>query len=874
MNKLKGMEIEFVHQVLDINPEKFSEQKGIGKKAVNYLIELQNWLRENEDSIDQFDSKVNLKSDKINIDESVYEVEINHIEPLISSKLINKFKKFNIHSLLDLTRFTLEEFKKLPTIGSGTILELKKFLEDVDTYPDKYIQLYKRSKYGTTIPIFEKSTEYNVLNVNRCFIDQYLNIERLYGDPRIVDFNDLYYGLNGQKKLFRSEISILYELTQERIRQLQNDFSKRFKKVIEGQKDVRLNVTGEKQSMSLIFLNLELLQEKLFFNVNNLNSILNQNTSINHVDLNYWVLSMDVFKLKFVPSAISSFTEDKFVFNTKKIDAQKIMKYAKFIIKLLNNHALPMSFEDVVIATSKKFKSLDKKYVKLILDEFSDIDRVGNEESRSHYQLKFDKLTRVGLMGYRVLFERNRPSAIDDILSEVQRRLFLLGVRKQYERMTLQHSMLELDQIVPRGRMGIYSLKAWNENSDSISDLITSVLLEASHPLKPKQITRRIQKIRPNITEKSIRTIISMDFFVLKNGKCILPNWKTTYQSKIKSKSDLSTSDIAINIMKTHGNKMIKADLLNILSSMEEFDRSLAHSTINRKYLFQDIVENDIKYIIYTPRVKSKKESFNDKFLLLARNFFIERKVKSCKLIELVEFLESKDYKRSTIYKLISRNDTVFRKYINNHQVFVGLLEFIDFALETDWDKTKIEIILDLEEVFNDPRQKKYTTALDEIIVMMKSVIDFQTNDNDLNGLSESLLPTMYNFYTQANNKSDLLVILKDLTISLDAFARKILIIVNPVAYNDVVTNKYGLGKVIDKLSKIDPRKNRFKSRRGAASLFEFGEHIWLAYNSRNQSAHTAPKMSLHKINESIRSTMVVYAYMISEYYFELNNQK
>lgn len=849
---------------------------GYGNKAVLQLIDFKNWLENNKDAIDVLvnDSEKTIFSD-IKA-EGLDDIEIINIKNFIPSKLISKFIKFKITYIGKLKEYTYEEFKSLPGVGQNTVSILKNWILDINTDPDKYLSLHNRLTKGIILPKnYIPSPDRNQIDLCKSIIDDFLNLENLYGSKRAVKFLDLYYGLNQDEPISQLTIGTLNDLTHERVRQIIVGLEKRIKNVFKGQTDNKLNARISSHHFDLVKNFSSYLKEvKLITESKLINDIIGPGIS-KYSDIGYVKFILKIMNLHQVPSTVSHFVEDLYYYD-KRLPIDQIFSAAKSLMNEMNDKAIPVSYEYIVNFLKRKYRKISKQEINLILVSFPDIENLSHELNESFenqtYQLKFDKLSRVGLMGYRVLWERKRATAIDDLLAEVQRRLFLNDVYKRYKRETFQHSILEVEDVIPKGKTGIYTLSSWGDNSDSITDLINFVLLDASHPLTQKQIINRIRKIRPRLTEKSIRAIISMDYLVLKNGKCIHPNWRTTYLDKLKSKSDLSTSEIAAKIVETRGGEIERFELLNLLAEMPEFTRDLAHSTINRKYLFEDFQESGIKKLrlIEGWNVK-KKDTRNEEFVKNAKKYFYDRRIRNCKLKEFVSKFTSKYYKKHTLYKKINQNDTIFKKYIENDEVMLTLVEFISFEPDTIWMKTKTELMFDIQEVFNDPRQKKYSQTVENGLALFKKIVDYATSDVKLNALNESLIPMIHTYFHESNSKSDLVAILKEVAISLDAFYKKILFVVNPQQYQNIILNKKGFGAVIDSLPKIDARRNRYKSSARSASLFDFGQHIWIAYSSRNDKAHNATKLSIREINLQIHSCLVVYIYGVMEYYDELN---
>ena len=238
-------------------------------------------------------------------------------------------------------------------------------------------------------------------------------------------------------------------------------------------------------------------------------------------------------------------------------------------------------------------------------------------------------------------------------------------------------------------------------------------------------------------------------------------------------------------------------------------------------------------------------------------------------LSDLVKNLEKSGFKRPDVYKVISNNNRVFRKIYLKELYYVQLIEKKG-ANNSNWDRSIEEILLMLSPVFEDTRQPNYSPSLKQCLATFKLFCEYRTQENSLNGLEESLLPSINSYFTGKYDKNDLLLILKDLVTSLDPFLKKILLVTNYSRFIEIKNGHKGLGAVLSSLGKIDPRNNRYKTDVRSASLYQFGKEIWLSYHYRNDRVHNASLISVNKIHEVIKATLVVYMYSIFEYNLEV----
>lgn len=147
-------------------------------------------------------------------------------------------------------------------------------------------------------------------------------------------------------------------------------------------------------------------------------------------------------------------------------------------------------------------------------------------EGTKFYQKKNSNKTNANLIAYTVLSERGEKMYWKELEKEVKLRMYnVLENKSKGYKFTLKSN----DHLKPIGRTGYWVLTEWNLNTDSQRELIRKIFLKFNRPATCKEIKNEVQHIRPEITEKSVQTILALYFIAISHATYILPEWKKRY---------------------------------------------------------------------------------------------------------------------------------------------------------------------------------------------------------------------------------------------------------------------------------------------------------------------------------------------------------
>ena len=680
-NKLARRNVQSIDDISKIDLSSFAKEVGVGKTLVQELRELQDWLLVNKN---MFIVNLSNKESIINFDvnPSVEKIEFKYIPEFFPGKLLNNLIKNNINTVGDLKSQTYESLLATPGIAKHSIDTLSNFASNLKADPDKFLEIYNAEKNGTKIP---SNPDFNepFLKLFKDTIDDYIKITSK-NDPRRGESFMKYFGLMGSSSSSFSDIGLFYDITFQRVRMLVDISISELKSILRGNLSKKLKVRCDEKIVSMIDSFLSDLKSQKVFSKTVLISTLKEdyNSSFEKKYSPYLDLLFKIFDIRQGGSVQSSHSDTELFFADKKIDKDVFFQDSKNVFDALEESVLPISFHDLIIKVRRANRAIKKNNIELVLKVFPEIEVIALD-SQEMYQIRLDKLSSSADMVERILDQIGESTHVDKIVREIQVNLQRLGSNKKVTKISLSKQLKDKKHIVSQGRTGIYSFLKWEENTDSISRLIRKALLHYNHPLSHKEIIKYIKNIRSTLKETSIRTITAMEYIRLNDNKFILPEWKRDYKNDVAPK---------------------------------------------------------LKKMPIQPSTSKK-----DIALIEIKNYINTSGPFGCQLIELAKKMAGKlNYNKQTIYKIISENKNEFVKFSKGNKTWIRLSSVQNVTTNVyNWQEIQKELSHDLLDRFNTVYQTIPNSAnFQDVLNMLKALIDATTAESGLDGLNEQLLPT------------------------------------------------------------------------------------------------------------------------------------
>jgi hypothetical protein len=736
------------------------------------------------------------------------EIQIKNVIETIPSILIKKFELLEINNVQQISDINIEKFSKTKGIGKSVVNKLIDYQTFIDDNLTELWDIQESKTREYLLPLdyqnFDPNAFVDILNET---VTDYLN---LINSDFLKEIINHYYSLNNCDKYNLDELSSYYSKTSERIRQLKervlfdlgsffyNGLDANFRCICK--EEIHHNYKNLKSEI----LEQKILSKEIF------KDILIEKYGYNNSNPEIIELLIDLFSLSVCGKVETTFTTaDIIVIN--KAERKNFIKTAEIVLKTLKKEVSPLNEMQVIINCKRKSKTLTNIHILKAIEVLPEIEMIQNGDIY-FYQVKFEFLSRASDRAYRVLLEEGDTMYIDNIVSEINKRLVRSNTAKIYDRHSL--SLAPDNRFNSQGKTGFWGLTIWGKNSIKIELLIKKALYKLDKPSTYDEIYEEIILERPKLKENSIRSLIGRDCLKVENDKWILPEWKQKYSS---------------------------------LAFAKRKKREVSHEPEYR-------IEQRLKVIEYLNQKQSKQSLAS----------------------EIIKALQPLDnhFSRVSFYKLFEQTE-YFIKSKNGNRVVISLKQQdpVNLAIdEFNWQSIKEKLYRDLKDSFADQTSPSYSINLTQGIELLNELIAYNIGVSEFDGLDQRLLGNLNKFYLSASDRVDKLNYLKQFLTCLDPLLKKILFLVNNPDYNFITSNKKGLGAVIDKLDRIDPTEERYKDFRSARK-YRFGKHIQTSYYYRNNDTHSANDWTELEIVNIITSCFIVYIFACSEYYNEIKNK-
>ena len=175
-------------------------------------------------------------------------------------------------------------------------------------------------------------------------------------------------------------------------------------------------------------------------------------------------------------------------------------------------------FFDIVISLNKtKGHRLDKDFIRMLLKLCVEIEKLENEEDI--YQVKFECLPNTVERAFRVLQEKGDPLHFSDIAKRINIVELSLGKGKRITVTNLKNQLIADSRFKPIGRSGIWSLSNWdNVTTKTIIQIMEDSFHEGGKPLSVKEVYQYVIAKRPDASSRSVSAYLTnIDIFVRVN---------------------------------------------------------------------------------------------------------------------------------------------------------------------------------------------------------------------------------------------------------------------------------------------------------------------------------------------------------------------
>jgi hypothetical protein len=525
---------------------------------------------------------------------SEYELTVSGISPQVktlsisalhlSSRAANRLKSAGITTIGVLLESNQADLKKIPWLGATTLKEiettLKDFLLKSNSLSDSDIDIIQDPR--PSIIAIEDLQSINLIDLIVPLTQELLKRLNYKHDFEVLKRR---YGLQNSKIYTLQEIGDYYDITRERVRQIEERSIKRVGDALIGiyqSKEWRLpkELTQEVQDFhGLLKSKCDLLQEKEIIRIFQDR----YKIRIPNKDMGATRLLLSSLGFELLSDSISGFFGNlAFCWMVGKIDKPKLFQTVKTLHNLLIRSPAPISFFEIKVDIKRKLKGkFDDNYIQFAVIYCDDIEQTSNEE----YQIKFIHLQSLADRAYRILYETKEPLSLKSIVRQINHRLATAGLTPNTQIRSLQNQLVADSRFESVGRSGTWKLSDWKDvNTKTLIDLIQTLFHVEQKGLTVNEIYDHIKTIRPNVLKNSIVATLSFrnDLFTrVSETDYELAEWgKASYIPKVRNDQQLTEAKIKVIFTEWKGDTMPLNELAKRLVDETGFNSKSVYQRI------------------------------------------------------------------------------------------------------------------------------------------------------------------------------------------------------------------------------------------------------------------------------------------------------
>jgi DNA-directed RNA polymerase delta subunit len=425
----------------------------------------------------------------------------------LPKRAVNIVKAQNAKNSYEAISIIIKIFPTMKGIGEKTIVEsnssIKLFIQIVEKATESELK-----KLIDGRDEFLSSAKGNLVEAFPAIIELYLTKKHKKSYDRDINIINKRFGLNENKQYTLEDLGAFYDVSGERIRQIESNIIKQLALLFKGE----IKTKGWKICSILI---------------DNFNNVLERFGNFNPIMLRtdaervlydkfneilpkeYFDLFMEVLGYIKIPRKINAFrgeiTESwTQSVNYKKKDLEMIFQALDVIYDTVN----PIPIFDLTVLVKKKLKSSSKtlnQSISIALSSIEDIDYDGDV-----VVVKFSRLRSAADKAYRVLESQTKPMHFSKINQEIN---LLCKSNSNFIPVletNLKNQIVADDRFSPIGKSGKWALTIWGNSTNlTIVQAIEKVFHQTGKPLKFPKIEEKIKDIRPDASVKSLKVYLN-----------------------------------------------------------------------------------------------------------------------------------------------------------------------------------------------------------------------------------------------------------------------------------------------------------------------------------------------------------------------------
>ncbi len=678
MNKLKILGILTVGEIYSLSVAEFQRQKSVGIKTVSEFIELKAILNTDPDSL--VTSSPVRGSLKFEMPLEIPNISIDVLTDSIGNKLRKILQELHCQTIHDVVQISLEQLASQKAVGQKTIEEFSDLLNLIYNMPDAIKE--EINKYSPKIlPKILKDDFFE--NVEE-LLHGYFR-EKTNGKDR--DVLAKRHGLLGNSRYTLEKLGLFYNVTRERVRQIEKRQFTKMRKLLHGEVITNPHVCVHPAITSIFTSIADELKELNFIVKNDALHRVKSRIGTNKTP------SMPIFQFVLIFLGLFQYQYKGLIYfcRPNNFDHTGFNRICESILVVLWQVVKPITLSNLVIEVKKRNIGRNITFPNSIIERaisfipyIEAIDHGGEE----HFQVSMVKLMSLKDMAYRILHEKKEAMHPNEIFEEIQRRLVHQMGKAWGTGRSMKSQMVNDNRFKPIGRTGMWILSEWNQNTQLIIELIVNAFHYFNTPCSIQMILEYIVSVRDDIRLKSVLSILlqyRQKFLKLERGQYILKEWLPYYPEA----KDIGGIPVGVSL------KQFQSYVMDI------FQKS-AQSELSIQEIRQQLEKYNVFWSVHYCYIRLSKFPFLMKTKKKNKNYYsynheaaITNPVRQAKkadilkqsiideitaskhgelpLRDLVRILVNGGQIRSSIYGIINKNPDSFWKEMRDGVIYVAV---------------------------------------------------------------------------------------------------------------------------------------------------------------------------------------------------------
>ena len=450
-----------------------------------------------------------------------------------------------IENAYDAILFIVNDLDKQPGVGVKTIADssiaITKFLTKISKIP-----LGQVKNLNDPREVYFEASDGNLVECFPALVRLYAEKASRENQDRVLDILTKRFGLNESKQYTLDEIGTFYDVTRERIRQIEAKSLLTVGRILSGEfqpKDWRVCTKLIQRhrlfSESIKELGLLAAEESI--------QTLLESEFDGKLEKPYLILLMESMSYKGIPKTVPGFRgEIRDAWCPKAKFSQKQLEKVFCALNVVFESTQGLSLFEVTVLVKKITKrAIDNETLEMAIDSVIEFERYENS-----VRIKFGYLRSAADKAFRVLSTANESLHYSKICREIN---FLSNSSTQEYRVVtdrnITNQLVADDRFVPVGRSGKWALSTWSKVENiTIADALEKVLHRNGKPMRYAEILTQLIAVRPDASEKSVKVYINdaSRFTRVAQGTFALKSWRLEAAPKRVRKKSVTASDFAL----------------------------------------------------------------------------------------------------------------------------------------------------------------------------------------------------------------------------------------------------------------------------------------------------------------------------------------